>query len=122
MESAMEDHKPFCQYVTNPALEAMGITAYVGLAQALEKLGDSLPGETPLDTSETVQILDGIAMALTWMQATGIVKRHPDLGVMPFEVQPSDFKTDEAGLVEWLSDETLNFKVAQDFLVTSLFN
>ena len=118
----LQEVKPYDFYFINPAQELMGLTAYVGLAQSLQKLSNAAMAGDALTSNDNEELMDAISMALTWMQTSGIVERHPDLEVIPNEVAPLDFKGDEEHLVEWLSQELSQCVADEKFKFQTLFN
>ena len=118
----LQEVKPYDFYFINPAQELMGLTAYVGLAQSLQKMIDAAATGDPLSSNDNEELMEVICMALTWMQTGGMVERHPDLAVIPNEVDPLNFKGDEEHLVEWLSQELRQCATDEKFKFQTLFN
>ena len=46
-------------------------------------------------------IQETMTAALKWMDVSGFVERHPDLGEMPNKVEPLDFQGGAEGLTQW---------------------
>ena len=118
----LQEIKPFDLYFISPAHELMGLTAYVGLAQSLQKLSDAAMAGDVLSTNDNEELMDVICRALPWTQTGGMVERHPDLEVIPNEVEPLDFKGDDEHLVEWLSQELNQCVTDENFKFQTLFN
>ena len=118
----LQEVKPYDFYFIDPSQELMGLTAYVGLAQSLQKMSDATATGDALSSNDNEELMDAICMALTWMQTGGMVERHPDLAVIPAEVAPLDFKGDEDHLVEWLGQELRQCVTDEKFKFQTLFN
>lgn len=119
----MEPLKPYEGYLVNPALEMMGLTAYIGLAQTFQRLAEAVEQGSGLSPNEASEMLDVVCLALTYLVTGGIVDRHPDLAAIPEEVAPHDFKGgDEGGLVEWFAEELAGCVKGEKQKVTHLLN
>ena len=118
----LETYQPFMGYTVHPALEMMGVAAYIGLAQALQRMGNAVGQGEALSPGDSGEVLDALCMALTYMQASGIATRHPDLEAIPNEVEPLDFKGDEGELEEWFSEEMQGCVRGEELRLHHLFN
>ena len=118
----LETLKPFDGYMVNPALEMMGVTAYIGLAQSLQRMGDAAGQGETLSIGESGEVLDALCMALTYMQASGIAARHPDLEAIPDEVEPLDFMGGEGELERWFAEELADCVISEQSKLQALLN
>ena len=118
----LETLKPFDGYMVNPALEMMGVTAYIGLAQSLQRMGDAAGQGETLSIGESGEVLDALCMALTYMQASGIAARHPDLEAMPEEIEPLDFKGGEGELERGFAEELADCVISEQSKLQALLN
>ena len=118
----LETLKPFDGYMVNPALEMMGVTAYIGLAQSLQRLGDAVGQGEALSIGESSEVLEALCMALTYLQSSGVAARHPDLEAMPIEIEPLDFKGGEGELERWFAEELADCVISENSKLDALMN
>jgi len=91
--------------VRNPVTEGMGCQVYVYLAQLMETLSEYVDTPTDLtsdDLSMSVQIL---GFTMNWLDYSGFRHRHPDLGVLPNEVAPTEFQGGPDHTKAWISGQ-----------------
>jgi len=97
----MKDHMPFQHDTLNVASEAIGLTVYVNLAQAVQAIGCVIQRGEGIKAGDLQHIQETMTAALKWMDGVGFVERHPDLGDMPDKVEPLDFQGGAEGLTQW---------------------
>lgn len=118
----MNTHKPFQHTQLNLKGEAMALSLYINMAQAVQLAVDYMEEEKPFGPEEIVHILGTLTTALTWMDLNGMRDRYPDLADMPDKVSPLDFKGGVEGITEWFDQQMADIKEAEEFKVTNLYN
>ena len=118
----LETLSPYQGYMVHPALEMMGVTAYIGLAQSLQRMGEAVGQGEPLSPGASSEVLDALCMALTYLQSSGIAARHPDLEAMPAKVEPLDFKGGEGELEQWFAEELADCVTSENSKMAALMN
>ena len=118
----LETLRPYQGYMVHPALEMMGVAAYIGLAQSLQRMGDAAGEGEALSPGDSSQVLDALCMALTYLQSSGIAARHPDLEAMPSEIEPLDFKGGEGELEQWFAEELADCVTSENSKMAALMN
>ena len=120
----MEDTlQPWDGYLVSPALEMLGVTTYLNMAQSFERVGEAMERGEGLSPGEVDTVLHALCMGLTYLDACGVTARHPALAAMPKDIPPSEFQGgDEEGIVQWLAQELADCVANEKDKLLCLFN